>query len=156
MNEMIVREAHLGDMNTLIAFEQGIINAEREFDETLRPGDIHYYDIEEMICTEHAVVAVAVLDDQIIGCGFARIEQSKPYLRHSHHAYLGLMFVDAEHRGKGVNKLIVDFLMHWAASKNITELRLEVYAGNASAIRAYEKRGFTRHMIEMRMSVDQQ
>jgi ribosomal protein S18 acetylase RimI-like enzyme len=35
----------------------------------------------------------------------------------------------------------------------VTELRLEVYAGNAAAIRAYEKAGFSQLIAEMRMSL---
>lgn len=36
--------------------------------------------------------------------------------------------------------------------EGVTELRLEVYCLNESAIKAYEKIGFKRHMIEMRMN----
>ena len=38
-------------------------------------------------------------------------------------------------------------------SQNVTELRLDVYINNIAAIKAYEKAGFTSHMIEMRMSL---
>ena len=57
-------------------------------------------------------------------------------------------------RGKGVNKMIVETLIQWSVSRNITELRLEVYYLNEAAIRAYEKTGFKKHLIEMRMGID--
>ncbi|MEP7198112.1 MAG: GNAT family N-acetyltransferase, partial [Saprospiraceae bacterium] len=98
-------------------------------------------------------VVVAELDKEIIASGYARIQKSKPYLRHSTYAYLGFMFVVEEHRGKGIINLILDALKKWTGSKGITEMRLEVYNDNLPAIKAYEKAGFKKHMIEMRMEL---
>ncbi len=67
--------------------------------------------------------------------------------------YLGFMYVDPNHRGKEINKKIIEALKDWASSQNIPELRLDVYAENASAIKAYEKAGFTKHMVAMRMNL---
>ena len=64
------------------------------------------------------------------------------------------MFVDGAWRGKGVNKQILDGLKQWVKSQGIGELRLEVYQQNESAIRAYEKAGFAKHMILMRIGLE--
>jgi len=151
MNEVIIRKATFDDMDTLLVFEQGVITAERPFDPTLKTSDTRYYDIEKMITADHIEIVVAELNNELIGCGYARIEDAKPYLQHTQHAYLGFMFVIPQHRGKGVNKKIIDKLAKWSFSQHITELRLDVYYNNEPAIRAYEKSGFTRHMVEMRM-----
>ena len=37
--------------------------------------------------------------------------------------------------------------------KNITELRLDVYQRNEAAIKAYERVGFTGHMLAMRKGI---
>jgi len=153
MDRITIRKASLKDLDTLLRFEQGVIAAERPFDPTLKPGPIRYYDMEEMITAPHIELVVAVLNHQLIGSGYARIETVKPYLRHPRHAYLGFMYVEPVHRGKGVNKKIIEALKHWAVTQNITELRLDVYYHNESAIRAYEKVGFIRHMVEMRLSI---
>jgi len=154
MDQVIIRPATVGDLNTLLEFEQGIVEAERPFDKTLASGVIHYYDLKEMIGSSQAEVMVAEVNAEIIGSGFARIEKSKSYLAHSHHAYLGFMYVRPEFRGKGVNKKIIDALKAWAKKKNILELRLEVYHQNTSAIRAYEKLGFNKNLIEMRLDLN--
>lgn len=153
MNQISIRRAHLNDLDKLLAFEQGIIAAERPFDETLKTGVIHYYDIEKMILAPHIEVLVAEIDSEIIGSGYARIEEAKPYLVHESHAYLGFMFTDPNHRGKGVNSKIIEALKDWCRSKNIFELRLDVYNDNPSAIKAYEKVGFKKHLINMRVSL---
>jgi GNAT superfamily N-acetyltransferase len=51
----------------------------------------------------------------------------------------GIYVYGSRHRGKGVNAVIIEALKEWCRSQNITELRLDVYNDNPSAIRAYEK-----------------
>ena len=156
VNLITVRTASIDDLPILLEFEQGIIKAERPFDTTLLEGEIHYYDIAEMIRSADVEVVVAESGDEIIGSGYARIEQSKIYLKHRQHAYLGFMYVKPEYRGKGVNKLVIDALQQWAISKNINELQLEVYDDNLPAVRAYEKIGFSKLLVQMRMGIPSQ
>jgi len=151
MAEIILRTATLNDLDTLLSFEQGIITAERPFDPTLKPGHINYYDIAAMITTPDVEVVVACAGAEIIGSAYARVETSKIYLKHSRHAYLGFMFVRPDHRGQGINQLIINYLKEWAISNNISELRLEVYNDNLPAIKAYERVGFQKLLILMRM-----
>jgi GNAT superfamily N-acetyltransferase len=153
MNEIKVRKARLEDLETLLQFEQGVIAAERPFDETLKDGHIRYYDLAALIKSPEAEVVVAELDGHLIGSGYARMERSKPYNKHTHHAYLGFMYVLPAHRGKGINGAIIHALKTWALSKGITESRLDVYDQNKTAIRAYEKVGFKKLLVNMRMGL---
>ncbi|MFV5698623.1 GNAT family N-acetyltransferase [Flavobacterium sp. ZT3R17] len=153
MHNITIRKAHPNDLKKLLEFEQGIITAERPFDLTLKEGKIHYYDIEKMISASHIEVLVAESDSEIIGSGYARLEAAKPYLNYETYAYLGFMYTDPNHRGKGVNSRIIEALKDWCRSKDIFELRLDVYNDNASAIKAYEKVGFKKHLINMRMGL---
>lgn len=151
-DSLLIRKATPLDINVLLEFEQGVIEAERPFDITLRRTETRYYDIEEMINANHIELLVAELDSEPVGCGYVRIENAKPYLQHVQHGYLGFMYVKPAHRGKGINAKIMGALKSWSAGQGVTELRLEVYYLNESAIKAYEKIGFKRHMIEMRMN----
>jgi ribosomal protein S18 acetylase RimI-like enzyme len=153
MDQITVRKASLEDMTTLFRFEQGVINAERPFDITLKTDPIHYYELEEMITASHIEIVVAELNGELVGSGYARIEKAKHFVQHEYHAYLGFMYVDPRHRGKAINLKIIEALKNWALSQHITEMRLEVYVDNASAIKAYEKAGFSKHMLEMRMGL---
>lgn len=76
-DEIIIRSATIDDLNTLLQFEQGVIEAERPFDPTLKSGYINYYDLNEMIEATHIELAVAELNNELIASGYARIEQSK-------------------------------------------------------------------------------
>jgi RimJ/RimL family protein N-acetyltransferase len=153
MQKITIRKASTTDLEKLLAFEQGIIAAERPFDPTLKEEKINYYDIEQMISASYVEVLVAEIDSQVIGSGYARIETAKPYLNHERYAYLGFMFTDLNHRGKGVNSKIIEALKDWCRSQNVFELRLDVYNENASAIKAYEKAGFKKHLINMRIGL---
>ena len=154
MNEIKIRKASLLDLEQLLAFEQDLIKTERPFDPTLKPDPINYYDLRSMLTSPLVEVVVAEADNKIIASGYARIERSKTFLKHSNHAYLGFMYVLPEYRGQGINKRIIDTLKNWAATQNITEFSLEVYYDNISAIKAYEKIGFSKYILEMRFNLD--
>jgi GNAT superfamily N-acetyltransferase len=154
MNPITVRKADLNDLESLLRFEQGVIDAERPFDSTLKTGDINYYDIQEMITSPNFEIVVAESENKIIGCGYGRIVDSKPYLKHQKNIYLGFMYVDPIHRGKGVNQKILEALKNWAITQGVTEMRLDVYHDNIVASKAYEKAGFKKHMVEMRLGLD--
>lgn len=149
---MITREATEQDLKILLEFEQGIVLAERPFNSTLMDGEIHYYDLLHLVQSEDSLVLVTEENDEIIASGYAKIKRpDNNYSNFEEYAYLGFMYVKPEHRGKGVNKLILDELISWAKSKNISEIRLDVYTQNESAVKAYEKAGFESLLVTMRM-----
>jgi len=151
MKDYRVRKAKLEDIQVLFAFEQGIIEFERPFDPTLAEDPITYYDLKELIRSEDAEVVVVEYNSQIVASGYAKTKQALPYLNHKKYAYLGFMYTAVNFRGKGLNRLVIDSLRLWSASKGLTEIRLTVYDDNNTAIRAYEKVGFKKHLIEMRI-----
>jgi len=154
MTEIKIRKASLVDLGQLLALEQNLIKTERSFDPTVKPDPVNYYDLKAMLTDPRLEMVVAEAGNKIIASGYARIDKSKPYLIYSQHAYLGFMYVVPEYRGQGINKKIMDVLKDWAVAQNITEFRLEVYCDNISAIKAYEKFGFSRYFLEMRFNLD--
>ena len=147
----LIRKATLDDVPVLLEFEQGLIKAERPMDPTIQDGDIHYYDVRDFINGEDAELYVAELDGELVASGYAKIKGDRPYLKHDRIGYLGFMFVPPEHRGNGYNKLILDVLIEWCRHRGLKEIRLDVYDVNDAAIKAYEKAGFVKHLINMRL-----
>ena len=144
-----IKKATGNDLATLRFFEQGIMAAERPFDPTLKPGS-HYYDLEAMLTDANTELVIATLQNKAVGCGYARKERSKHYLRHAFHAYLGFMYVLPDYRGHGIIQQILQHLKSWASGNGITELRLEVYCQNTAAVKAYQNAGFQPLMLQMR------
>lgn len=151
MEEYITRSASLNDIATLLEFEQGIINAERPYDPTLREGQINYYNLSELIVSTKAEVIVVEHDGEIVSSGYATIKKAKHYLDHEEYSYLGFMYTHPDFRGRGLNKHVVEVLKTWSEANGLTEIRLTVYDDNTAAIKAYEKVGFKKHLIEMRL-----
>jgi len=149
----ITRKATLEDLPTLLKFEQGVIEAERPMDPTIKDGKINYYDISEIITNENSDVFVVEINNEIVASGYAKIKSDRHYLKHKKQGYLGFMFVPKDQRGKGANKLIIDALLKWCKERDVFEIRLDVYDVNLPAIKAYEKVGFKKHLINMRLNL---
>jgi len=152
MKDYIVRSATIDDLEDLLAFEQGIIQFERPYDPTLSEDPITYYDLSELIASDDTEVVVVEFESKIIASGYAKIKQALPYLDHKKYTYLGFMYTQTDFRGKGINSIVIDRLKKWSVSKGIQEIRLTVYDDNGGAIKAYEKAGFKKHIIEMRIN----
>lgn len=148
-----IRKAVETDIEILLSFEQGIVDVERPFDTTLKEGEIHYYDLIELIRSKKAEVLLAVTNNEIVGSGYAKILPAKPYQKYAEYAYLGFMYVKPSFRGQGINQKILHGLMDWARSQNLTEVRLEVYDENIIAQKAYLKTGFKPNFMEMRLEI---
>ena len=153
MQAIVVRQATAEDLGTLNRFQQDIMATERPFDRTIKDSPIQYYDISRMLTFDDIRFVIAESGSSMVGCGYARIEAAKPYLKHRLHGYLGLMYVDPAYRGQSVIGKIIDALKEWCRSRSITELRLEVYDDNVAAIRAYQKAGFRHLSREMRLGL---
>lgn len=151
-NIISIRKALDSDLESLLQMEQGVIAAERPFDPTIKENPISYYDLRLMLSNPKALILVATVgDDTIVSCGYALEKEARPYLNHETYAYLGFMFTLPAYRGRGINAMIISELKQWAVDKGLGEVRLTVYSDNEPALRAYEKVGFKRHIIEMRL-----
>lgn len=154
MSTVQFRPATKADLPTLLAFEQGIVTAERPMNPTIKDEGVSYYDLAALIEQSDAEVIVGTIDGEIVTSGYALIKTISPIFKFSQYVHLGFMYVLPAYRGKGINKLLIEQLTNWAKEQGISEIRLQVYTDNAPAIRAYEKVGFDSLMIEMRMDLN--
>lgn len=148
-----IRTATLDDVKILREFEQSLIESERLFDNSIKNDHIIYYDIEDLISKPDAEVVIAKYENDLVGCGYARIEKGQSFFSYSKYCFLGFMYVKREYRGNGINQKIIERLEHWSLQNGIAEMRLEVYCENQAAIRSYEKAGFSKLVIEMKKTL---
>mgnify|MGYP003655506866 FL=1 len=153
MNTTSIRTANLKDIETLLEFEQGLIEAEKPLDPFLGEGKLFYYNIPELITSENIHFVVAVSNEELVGCGYLKIVDSKKYHKNSKHGYIGFIFVKPTFRGKRISNLILESLKKWAKEKDLKELRLDVYSNNPSAIKSYKRFGFTKSLVNMRIDI---
>ena len=153
MNKISIRTANLKDLETLLEFEQGVVAAERPLDPFLGDGKLSYYNIPELITNEDIYFIVATSNNQLVASGYLRIENSKHYHKNPKHGYIGFIFVKPAFRGNKISNLILESLKDWAVKKDLKELRLDVYSNNSAAIKSYERFGFTKILVNMKMSI---
>ena len=153
MNTIITRKATLNDLPVLAEFLQLLVEAERPFDETLKDGEVIYYDLRDLI--ERSDSELLVLEDagKLVGAGYAQIRKGKTYVKFEEYAHLGFMYVLPEYRGRGLNQQLIEELKAWVLSQGVREVQLEVYTENAAAVRAYEKAGFKQILTRMRCEI---
>ena len=145
-----IRKATPEDLTILLDFEQQLIAVERPMDISLEQHKrINYYDISAYIDSETAQLYVATNENEIIASGYGLIKKNDPKFAYREHGYIGFIFVKDEFRGIGISKLIIKAIFDWFRTKNIKEVKLTVYEENPSAIKAYEKLGFKKNLIEM-------
>jgi RimJ/RimL family protein N-acetyltransferase len=149
-----IRKATQEDLPVLMEFMNGLVDAERPMNPTIKDGKVIYYDLSEIMKNEESDLYVVELNNELVASGYAKIKEDRSYLKHDKQGYLGFMFVPEKHRGNGYNKLIMDTLLKWCKDRNVFEIRLDVYATNAAAIRAYEKAGMKKHMVNMRLDIE--
>lgn len=153
MNKVFIREATLEDLDVLLEFEQGVVAAEKPLDPFLGKGHLNYYNIPELITGNYTQFLVAVIEKKVVASGYIRIDNSKIYQKNPLHGYVGFMFVKPSFRGQKISTLILNSLKKWAKEKDLKELRLDVYNNNLEAIKVYERFGFTKILVNMRMDI---
>jgi ribosomal protein S18 acetylase RimI-like enzyme len=145
-----IRKATPKDLPVLLDFEQRLIAVERPMDISLEQHkEINYYDIGSFIESDTAELYVATIDDEIIASGYGLIKRNDAKFSYPEYGYIGFIYVKNEYRGQGISKLIFNAIFNWFQTKKIVEVRLTVYEENPSAIKAYEKLGFKKNLIEM-------
>ena len=147
----IIREATAADLPMLLDFEQALIAYERAFAPNLRKDKISYYDLSAYIKAEDIRIVVAEIAGELVGSGYALIKENKAYKAPQYYVYLGFMYVIPEYRGQGINGQIMNDLIDWGKAQSYTEVQLDVYAENESAIKAYTKAGLVPEILTMRL-----
>ena len=73
----IVRLATKNDLATLDTFMDGLVDAERPMDVTIKDGKVIYYDLEGFILSEDAVLYVAEFNGELVASGYAKIKKDR-------------------------------------------------------------------------------
>jgi len=88
---------------------------------------------------ERGVGLLAIDDVTLCGIAGSLLDENDPT-----HAQLVSMWIAPTHRQLGVGRLLVDEVFNWARSRSVRTMLLMVVSNNDSAIRFYERLGFTR------------
>ena len=118
------------------------------------PAGTQKYDenqLLEVLADKDRPIFVALKDNAVTGYCFCKIK------RHEENAcsvprtevYIDDLCVDENHRGKGIATALYRYAVVFARDLNAHSLTLNVWCGNESAMRFYEKMGMKKRNIMM-------
>ena len=102
----------------------------------------------------NVVVLVAVEDERVIGYTYAGVEGSDWMSLRGRAGVLHDILVDAQHRGRGVGRMLLDATAALLKSLGAPQLVLWTAEGNEAAQRLFTSAGFRRTMVEMTRDED--
>ena len=88
----------------------------------------------------------AVLEDEAVGMGWIELRQRASGVS----AWIYDISLDADHRGRGLGRRLLDALHAAARDLGATSMALNVFGDNTAAIRLYETSGYTVTAQQMR------
>jgi RimJ/RimL family protein N-acetyltransferase len=147
---IVIREANLADIEQyralrLFSLQENPTAFGADHEITLN-APLEFWK-ERLRDDEHAVTFIAEHDQALIGMtGIAR----RPLPKTKHSATIIGVYVHPEWRGLRIAGSLIETCIKWAKSKGVIVVKLSVNAENTSAIRCYERCGFTIYGTEPR------
>ena len=75
MDNLKIRKAKIEDLPKLLEFELEIVNTERQYDSTLKSGNISFYNIKDLILSDTSVIFVAEINGVVVASGTVELRQ---------------------------------------------------------------------------------
>ena len=114
-------------------------------------------DLAELLKDENRPIFVGVEDSRMLGYCFCILEEVKdnPVLRDVKSLYIDDLCVDETIRGKHVGSKLYDYVCGYAKEVGCRSVTLNVWCGNDSAMRFYEKMGMRPRKITMDVNLEE-
>ena len=155
MDNILIRQATLEDTKAIQKLNHKLFKLEKEFydptlmtDWPLSQSGKEYF--ENLISNEYVIVATK--DNTIIGYLAGSINEKCSYSS-VRYGEINNMLIEAEYRGKGIGKTLIDSFKKYCSDQNIQDLKVIASAKNKKAIGFYQKQGFNELDITLTMSI---
>lgn len=146
--ELIIRKANLEDAKKLAQYKT-IVCSESDFltygeNEVKITAEKEGRDIEEINNKNNSIIAVAILDDEIVG---SIVFKTPNKIRLQHKGDMGIT-IRKDYWRLGIGSLLMGYLINWAKKTEIIKkINLRVRADNENAINLYKKYGFKKEGV---------
>ena len=152
----LVTEAHIPGMIDLLK-QVGEVHHQIRPD-LFRSGAQKYNesDLAQLLQDETRPIFGAIEDGKLLGYCFCIVEEVKdnPVLCDVKSLYIDDLCVDENCRGQGIATKLYDHVCHYAKSIGCRSVTLNVWCGNAGAMKFYESRGMKPRKIYMEASLE--
>ncbi|MEB0044915.1 MULTISPECIES: GNAT family N-acetyltransferase [unclassified Pseudomonas] len=105
---------------------------------------------------ERQVTFIAEQAGRAVGFVTVQVTQiNSPLMQPQRVGRVGSVCVNDSARGQGIGRALMSLAQTWAIEQGATDLRLTVWAFNATALRLYEELGYEMRALEMGKRLDQ-
>lgn len=94
-------------------------------------------------------ISVAELDGVIVGFVSAQLWWPPPVYEQILEVYLDELFVETSHRRQGIGSKLLDDILEWTRTLEVTRVRLGTLANNQEAIDFWKKRGASEFLVAL-------
>ena len=151
---MIVRFAHEGDIPGMIRLLQQVGEVHHQIRPDLFRSGAQKYDeaaLKDLLSDENRPILIGELDGQVAGYAFCILQITKddPVLMDRKVLYIDDLCVEESLRGQGVATEVYQKTLAFARELGCDAVTLNVWCGNDSAMKFYEKSGFKPQKVGM-------
>ena len=155
---MLIRQAEISDIPEILRLLKQVCNVHHAIrpDIFKRDGS-KYYDLDliDILNDEDLPVWCAIEDDKLLGYCFCRVDISfGPASTVQKEMYIDDLCVDETARGKGVATCLFAHVRMLAKMNGFQFITLNVWEGNDSAMRFYEKMGMKPRKVCMELPLE--
>lgn len=159
MNIEII-EASVDDYGVLMSlyYESDLYHYEKMPLELKKPEEIAQQrtkeSFQQLLGSENNILLMAVSEGQVCGLIAANIRERASFIHSAKKvAYIDEVTVLSQYQGKGIAKYLINYLEAYFSAQGITEIELNVYQFNQSAIALYKGLGYEVKSQKMSKSI---
>lgn len=154
VSEPVVRRAEARDSAMLFAQWQRARNHNATMDRRVVPSpvseDEFAADLREALARPSSATFVAELNGQIAGFIRGTIELNQPDRLPERHATIGYLYVDEQHRRRGIGRALFGAVAEWAArQEGVSHFEMTVLAADPAAADFWRSIGFTPFILRL-------
>lgn len=151
---MKIRRAVFDDLEKINKLLKQVLEIHHSIRPDIFKGNVKKYTDEELleiIADSKRPIFVADDDGDVIGYAFCIFQEHKNnnILTDIKTLYIDDLCVDENIRGKSVGKSLYQYILEFAKESDCYNVTLNVWSGNDSALRFYEKMGLTPQKVGM-------
>ena len=151
---MTIRFAESRDIPGMIELLKQVGQVHHEIRPDLFRAGAQKYDeaaLERLLADDERPILIADLEGRVAGYAFCilQVTENDPVLRDRRVLYIDDLCVDEQHRGRGIATELYRQVLTYARQLHCDAVTLNVWCGNDSAMRFYEKSGLKPQKVGM-------
>ena len=160
MSKIVIRAAEENDREDILGMLQRLQNYEHALHAGRRPGnevdEFQYVRILESTKAFNGAFLVAVEKEELVGltAGWMIIDDNQlSEMPHREHGYISVLFVDDDHKGKDIARLLLEAIQGHLMSVGASRLSISSLARNGPVLTASRTFGFEPYEIILEKKV---